>query len=167
MTITYKTQRQILSDNNLVESDLEAIEKIVTDVGVFNEEEIKIARVLAEERFTGRDLDYIFLFLRDENANVMAYTCYGVIPFTDKRFDLYWIAVAKEAQGLGLGKRIMHETQQNILSLGGKRIYAETSGTEKYIPARNLYIQSGFEEATVLKDFYKDGDDKIIYSKNL
>ena len=167
MTITHKMQKQILSDNNLIESDLDAIEKIVTDVGVFNEEEIKIARVLAEERFTGRDLDYIFLFLRDEHEKVLAYTCYGIIPFTDKRFDLYWIAVAKEAQGLGLGRRIMEETQQNIISLGGKYIYAETSGTDKYIPARKLYIQNGFKAAAVLKDFYKDGDDKIIYQKVL
>lgn len=160
-------QKQVVSDNNLRQNDLDAIEELVKDVGVFNAEEIKIARELAENSLSGHDPDYIFLFLRDEDGAPLAYTCYGIIPFTDKRFDLYWIAVSKQAQGQGLGKRVMIETEEHILSLGGRCIYAETSGTEKYIPARKLYLQQGFVEAAVLKDFYKDGDDKFIYSKNL
>ena len=160
-------QKQVSLDNNLTQSDLQAIEQMVRDVGVFNEEEIRIARELAEDSLSGKDPDYKFLFLRNKYGVPLAYTCYGVIPLTDNRFDLYWIAVSPKAQGCGFGKMIMEETEKCIRQLDGKYIYAETSGASPYRAARALYHKCGFVEASILKDFYRDDDDKVIYQKKL
>jgi ribosomal protein S18 acetylase RimI-like enzyme len=157
----------VLLDDNLLNSDVAAIRELATQVGVFNEEEVQIACELAIDTLSGRDPDYKFLFLRADSGGPLAYTCYGVIPFTDNRFDLYWIVVSPSAQGQGLGKKIMQATEERIIALGGNNIYAETSGTDHYTAARGLYLKSGFFEASVLKDFYKDGDDKIIYQKRV
>jgi hypothetical protein len=49
----------------------------------------------------------------------------------------------------------------------GRRIYIETSSQAKYAPTREFYRRCGYEPEAVLKDFYADGDDKLIYVKAL
>jgi ribosomal protein S18 acetylase RimI-like enzyme len=160
-------KKQLSFDSNLTEPDLQAIEQLATDAGVFNAEEIRIARELAEDSLSGQDPNYKFLFLRDNSEVIIAYTCYGVIPLTDNRFDLYWIIVCPKAQGCGIGKKIMAETEKRIRQLNGQYIYAETSSTLPYAAARELYLKCGFIEGSVLKNFYRNDDDKVIYQKKL
>lgn len=167
MTISQKIHKPLSHDDNLLQSDLDYISKLVREAGVFNEEEIRVARELAEDSLNGHDLTYKFLFFRDESGEPMAYTCYGEIPLTEKRFDLYWIVVSPKVQGQGVGKKIMEATEERIAALDGKHIYAETSSTDHYIPARKLYLKHGFIEACVVKDFYRNGDDKVLYQKHV
>jgi hypothetical protein len=54
-----------------------------------------------------------------------------------------------------------------ISSLSGKRIYAETSSRDLYLPTHVFYENCGYLREAFLKDFYADGDGKIIYSKTL
>jgi hypothetical protein len=48
-----------------------------------------------------------------------------------------------------------------------RRIYIDTSSTAPYTPARTFYENHGFRLVTVLLDFYRLGDDKIILMKEL
>ena len=51
--------------------------------------------------------------------------------------------------------------------MGGKGIYLETSSTEKYIPTREFYLRCNYKIEAQIKDFYDDGDDKVIFVKRL
>lgn len=146
-------------------SDADEIGNLVRKTGVFSEEEISVARelVLDELKLSG---SYCFILQRI-NENLVAYSCYGRIPFTDNRFDLYWIAVDPDNQKMGLASAIYKKTEYEIIKLGGQIIYAETSSLPKYQPARQFYLKSGFVQVANFKDFYKDGDDKIVFAKNL
>lgn len=148
-------------------SDIGAIADIVKSSGFFSAEEIDIALELAEEKLTQpHDSSYQFLFAEKENR-VAGYTCYGLIPATHASYDIYWIAVFKDMRGHGLGKLLMTETEQLIQISGGKRIYAETSSRDQYKPTHKFYENCGFIQEAYLKNFYSEGDSKIIYSKNL
>ena len=46
-----------------------------------------------------------------------------------------------------------------------RMIIAETSSQPKYDKARLFYERLGFMEAARIRDFYRVGDDKIIYIK--
>ena len=98
---------------------------------------------------------------------VIGYTCYGLVPATVSSYDIYWIVVANDLQGQGLGKRLMAETEKIILQSGGKQVYAETSSREQYKPTHKFYESCGFQKEAFLKNFYADNDGKIIYSKVL
>ena len=148
-------------------SDIEAIADIVKSSGFFSAEEIDIALELAEEKLTQpHDSSYRFLFAEDKK-HVVGYTCFGLIPATSGSYDLYWIAVDEQLRGAGLGKDLMKKTEKIIYDLGGKQIYAETSSRHQYQPTHNFYESCGYQKEAFLKDFYIEGDSKIIYVKTL
>jgi GNAT superfamily N-acetyltransferase len=152
---------------HIINSDLPAIERIVCSSGFFNAAEIDLALELAAEKLAqGNNSSYEFLF-GESLHNVVVYTCYGLIPATAGSYDLYWIAVDEQFRGKGLGREIIIKTEDVISSLGGKRIYAETSSRDLYLPTHAFYENCGYLREAFLKDFYAYGDGKIIYSKTL
>jgi ribosomal protein S18 acetylase RimI-like enzyme len=159
--------------NNLIyrqhiqRSDIEAIADIVKSSGFFSAAEIDIALELAEAKLTQPlDSSYQFLFAEDKK-HVVGYTCFGLIPATSGSYDLYWIAIDEQLRGAGLGKDLMKRTETIIYDLGGKRIYAETSSRHQYQPTQGFYESCGYQKEAILKDFYMEGDSKIIYVKTL
>ena len=153
--------------NELHESDIDAIAAMVKKVGVFSEEECAIAVELAQDQMVyGENSDYLFI-VASSGDHITGYTCYGRIPFTDERYDLYWIVVDPAHQKTGFATELFTRTESALRALGAKGLYAETSSRAIYISAQRFYLKSGFAEEARLKDFYKDGDDKLIYSKML
>ena len=150
---------------DLQPSDAEHIRAITESTGVFSPVEIEIAVELADERLAkGPASGYHFVFAEGD-GQVCGYTCYGPIALTIGSYDLYWIAVAKSAQGLGLGRVLLEKTEERIGAAGGRRIYIETSTRPPYAPTRAFYERCGYHQEVVLKDFYASGDGKAIYVK--
>jgi len=152
---------------HILPSDVQAIEEIVRSSGFFSDEEIGIACELAQDRLDhGQQSSYQFLFLEDQ-GKVAAYTCYGLIPATTGSYDLYWIAVHENARRKGLGKILLQKTEEQIITHGGRAVYAETSSRSQYVPTQLFYERCSYFPEAVLNDFYAIGDSKIIYSKML
>ena len=153
--------------DRLTEKDIPILRQLVTATGFFTAQEVDVAVELAEDRLEkGNASDYQFLIA--EEANVVAgYTCYGHITITESAYDLYWIVVAAEMQGKGIGKRLMQETEKRIKKAGATRLFAETSSQPKYLSTRQFYERSWFKEEAVIQDFYTKGDHRITYSKKL
>ena len=154
-------------DRNIYQQDVEEVIRLVAQVGVFSQEEILIAGELVSDKLSGDDESYNFIFLRDSQKKIVAYSCFGEICLAKDRYDLYWIAVSKKYQNQKLATLILNKTEVEIKKLGGKKIYAETSSVTQYKPARNFYLKSGFTKVAEILDFYKDGDNKVIFCKNL
>jgi len=148
---------------SVCEEDKDSIREILQSGGFFYDFEIDVAVELAEEYLQdGESCGYYFLFA-DINGKTVGYTCFGPIACTKYSYDLYWIAVHDNTRGTGLGKIMMRETEHMIKNLGGKNIYIETSGREKYIPTQKFYDSCGCELIATITDFYDEGDDKLVY----
>lgn len=148
------------------ESDIESIRKIVKSTNFFYDYEIDVAVELIEERIKkGAESGYDFIFI-DYNNQTMGYACYGSTPCTKYSYDLYWIAILNDFRNHGLGKIIVNEVEKEIKKIGGKNLYIETSSQEKYLPTQKFYENCGYKLEAILKDFYNDNDNKLIYSKN-
>ena len=149
-------------------SDREAVREIVESTGFFTDEEVEVAFELVEAGLSEESIsDYLFLFCEDEHGKVVGYTCYGRIPCTLGSFDLYWIAVHKDRQGLGIGIELLVRTEELIREKDGRRVYIETSSRDLYKPTQGFYLKAGYVAEAMLKDFYTEGDSKIIYVKHL
>jgi ribosomal protein S18 acetylase RimI-like enzyme len=109
---------------------------------------------------------YSFVFAEDDKG-LLGYSCYGRVWLTEFSYDLYWIAVRPDSRGTGLSGKILSCTEEKIRARGGTQLFAETSGTDKYAPARGFYLRNGFVLATTFADFYRPGDDKLVFRKNL
>ncbi|MBW3600776.1 MAG: GNAT family N-acetyltransferase [Planctomycetes bacterium] len=149
------------------DGDLDAVRSIVASTGFFRPDEIAVAVELVGERLAKGDASgYHFVFAESAGA-VLGYACYGPIACTVGSYDLYWIAVDAAAQGRGLGRRLLAESERLIRGRGGRRIYIETSGRPQYAPTRAFYDCCGYKTAAILEDFYDADDDKVILAKSL
>ncbi len=146
-------------------SDPKHIRALTESTGVFSPGEIEIAVELADERLAkGPSSGYHFVFAEGD-GQVRGYTCYGPIALTIGSYDLYWIAVSKSSQGLGLGRVLLEKSEALIRQSGGRRVYIETSTRPPYAPTRAFYERCNYHLEVVLKDFYASGDGKAIYMK--
>lgn len=148
-------------------SDRESVRRIVAETGFFRPDEIEVAVELVDARLsTGAASGYEFV-LANCGPRVAGYSCYGHIACTLGSYDLYWIAVAPEFQGRGLGQFLMLESERLIREQGGRHVYIETSSLPGYLPTRAFYKRCGYEAVAVFADFYDHNDDKVVWRKVL
>lgn len=153
--------------NSLVPGDDEAIREIVRSTGFFYDDEVDIAVELAVERMEKGPASGYHFVVAEIGGQVVGYTCYGPVAGTGASFDFYWMAVRKEIQGKGLGKRLMAETEKGAAAMGGRRLYIETSSRPQYEHTRSLYVRCNYRQEAVLEDFYYPGDSKVFFVKVL
>jgi GNAT superfamily N-acetyltransferase len=147
--------------------DIGFLRRLVTDAGVFNADEIAMACEVAEEALGSSDgAGYCFL-LADGSAGLERYTCYGLIPGTDRRYELYWIVTAASAQRHGLARALLEATETKIRKRRGTYLFVETSTREDYGPAHPLYASLGYQRHCIVPDYHGDGDGLAIFGKRL
>lgn len=148
-------------------ADVAAVRALVHATGFFSAAEVDIAaELVAESLAHGKASGYEYLLL-EQDGSLLGYTCYGEIPGTTGSYDLYWIVVGPGWQGRGLGQRLLAATEADVVTRGGRMLYAETSARAQYAPTRRFYERTGFYAAARLPDFYAPGDGKVIYAKTL
>jgi ribosomal protein S18 acetylase RimI-like enzyme len=149
------------------QEDREAVGRLVHTTGFFSKEEYDIALELIDDRLArGKACGYFFLFA-EEGGRLLGYTCFGPIPGSSHSFDLYWIAVDPHAQGRGLGRKLLTESERLMAEHGARRVYADTSSRPQYKPTQAFYLACGYVQEAVLADFYAPNDGKIIFVKVL
>ncbi len=145
--------------------DGEQILGIVARAGVFKPADLACVQELWESYLrSGETSGYVFVVHR-EGQQVLGFLCFGPTPLTEGTFDLYWIAVAPEARGRGIGIALMNYLENEVARRGGRLILVETSGTALYTQARRFYEACGYHYEAVVHDFYSPGDDLIIFGK--
>ncbi len=148
-------------------SDVRRIREIVRSSGNFTEEEVETAMELVEEAVSrGESSGYIAVGLEAE-GKLMGYVCYGPTPLTDGAYDLYWIAVDSASEGKGYGRTLLHFVEEDVRNRGGRMLLIETSSQEKYAHTIRFYEAAQYTLAARIENFYRIGDDKLIYLKEL
>lgn len=148
------------------DADVQAVMMLVKEAGVFSDVEIAVAGDLVADAIAGED-EYFFVFYRTPDARLAGYSCYGPVCLTKSAYDLYWIAVDPAYRGSGLAEKILKLTHERIAKAGGDQVYAETSSLPHYEAARKFYLKQGYAELVRMKNFYKPGDDKVVYRKDM
>jgi acetoin utilization deacetylase AcuC-like enzyme/GNAT superfamily N-acetyltransferase len=147
--------------------DVGRVRSLAASTGMFSTAEVDIASELVTERLTrGTRSGYHFV-LAERGTRLVAYACYGLIEGTQGSFDLYWIVVAPEEQGRGLGTHAYARAEAAMRKAGAKQIYVDTSTSDRYAGTRGFYQRMGFIEEARLPEFYGPGDGKVIYVKSL
>ncbi|MBF0498816.1 MAG: GNAT family N-acetyltransferase [Candidatus Riflebacteria bacterium] len=156
----------------LYASDREPIREIVKATGFFSPEEVDVAIELVDEALEKPDQqDYFFGVAvcpdGGSKSSVSGYVCFGERPLTEGTYDLYWIVVNPDAQRGGVGRALMRWAERRIHERGGRIVLAETSGKPEYDSTREFYKRIGYREEARLVDFYRPGDDLVMFTKHL
>jgi GNAT superfamily N-acetyltransferase len=151
--------------STVTEKDLQWVREITDSTGFFYPEEVDTAVELVEDRLAkGPRCGYHFLFA-EQDGETVGYTSFGPIACTRESYDLYWIVVSGTYRGKGLGTQLLEQSEEAIASLGGTRVYIETSARPLYEPTRAFYLARGYTQIAELEDFYAPGDAKAMYLK--
>ena len=155
-------------------ADRAPIAALLRATGAFTEEEVGVALELVDvalSKRVERPDDYRFLVADapegTHGERVAGYVCWGLAPMSDGVFDVYWIAVDPAAQRHGIGARLLHAVEEDVARRGGRTILIETGGKESYAPTRRFYERAGYAEAARIPDFFRVGDDKVIYARRV
>jgi ribosomal protein S18 acetylase RimI-like enzyme len=143
--------------------DREAIASLIT-AGPFRPEEIACALELLDAAL-GRADTYEALIAVDPDP--IGYVCFGATPMTEATFDVYWIVVAEQARGRGVGRGLLAETERQLTTRGAQTIRIETSSLEGQGGAVRFYESTGYRRVGLIEDFYRPGDDLITLAKRL
>jgi ribosomal protein S18 acetylase RimI-like enzyme len=150
--------------HSLAPEHVEPICRILIATAAFADEEVRVAVELVQHSLRDPEGDYQVQVL-SVGGDVIGYTCFGKAPFTEAAFDLYWIAVDPAWHGTGAARLLMSETEQNIRKRGGLLVLVETASKESYARTRRFYQSLGYRETARIRDYYRTGDDKIVYEK--
>jgi ribosomal protein S18 acetylase RimI-like enzyme len=147
--------------------DVAALRRLVAATKVFYPEERSIAAELLEERLRlGARSGYTFFFA-DHDGEMIGYCVWGQVPLTRCSYDLYWIAVAPQWQGAGVGQQLMLLAERAVARRGGGGLYIETSSRDVYDRTRRFYRHAGYKQVAKLADFYAPGDHKVVFCKTI
>jgi ribosomal protein S18 acetylase RimI-like enzyme len=161
------THPTIILRESISTDDIPILESLVRSTQNFTELEVSVAIEVAEEYCSkGEKSGYDFLWYTVKGRHV-GFCCFGPIPCTIDRYEIYWIVIDKMMQRTGIGTVLLREAERRIVQKGGKAIYLDTSSKETYLNARIFYEKNGYTQVTILDDFYTDGDHKIIYRKKI
>ncbi len=154
------------SIRKLLVQDKPAIVEIVKQTGVFSDEEVQVAIELMDEFLHKPDQrDYDIYVAEGDGGELLGYYCVGPTPLTRGTFDLYWIAVNPRLHNRGIGGLLNRHCEDLVRSQGGRLIVAETSSMPHYDGTRRFYLRQGYQEVARIHNYYKVGDDLVVYGK--
>ena len=146
--------------------DRAGLEAALRSDGTFRADEIAVALELIDSALE-REGDYRLRIAEVERSAIAGYICFGPTPMTASTYDLYWVVTHAEWRGRGIARALIAAMEAELRDGGGTAIRVETSQTEGYGAARNLYIACGYPQAARFAEFYGPGDDLIVYYKRL
>lgn len=94
--------------------------------------------------------------------------CYAVPEeMAEGTWNMLALAVRPDLQGNGHGARLVEAAEQHLRTRGQRLVIVDTSGTADFAQTRKFYAQNGYEEEARIRDFWAEGDDKVIFRKAL
>ena len=146
--------------------DREAIGEIARRAEVFNPEEEETVFELFDAYLQSRDSGYEFFSAKVEQR-LAGFACWGATPLTEGTYDLYWICADRERRERGIGRALFEAVEAAVRARYGRMIVIETSAAEIYLPAAHFYERMGCRQAARIPDYYRPGEDLLVYVKYL
>ena len=147
-------------------ADGEHLLGLARGISLFETSDIEtIQELWTEFASKGDESSWYHFIVSRLDGEILGFACYGQRPLTEGTFDLYWIGVGQNQQSRGIGKALIGEVEKRIISKGGRLLIAETAGKEAFEPTRRFYLSVGYQLEARIRDFYRSGDDQVIFTK--
>ncbi len=156
-----------ISIRAMTQADKPAIMQILRHTPEFKPAEVLVAEEVIDGYLGTPDHCGYFALVAELGSDIVGYICYGATPLTESTWDVYWMAVAPDRQGQGIGGILMETCVKNIREAGGKLAIIETSSIPEYERTRRFHYHHGFELIATIPDFYAPGDDMVLLQKRL
>jgi ribosomal protein S18 acetylase RimI-like enzyme len=136
-------------------------------ISEFKPAEVTCALELAQLSLDDPDGSGYLSRVAEHEARLAGWINYGPTPLCQGTWDLYWIASAAWARGRGAGSALIRAMEADLTSRGARLVRVETSSVTEYAATRTFYDRMRYLPASLIKDFYRPGDDLVVLTKRL
>lgn len=148
--------------------DTPVLVQLTDDTAMFRDYEVQALREVLDDYFAAnKEHGHRCDVWQAAGEPILGYAYWAPAAMTEGTWYLYWIAVRAEKQGSGLGSRLLAHAESEIRATGGRVLFIETSSLPMYEPTRRFYLKHGYEINGQLRDFYREGDDMVVFRKRV
>ena len=145
--------------------DKPALLDLAEATGLFRDDELGGFDQMLSEYFANHPEGHHWIADDDDGIKGAAY--YAPEVFADQVWNLYFIGVHPNQQGQGRGATLLHYVEQQLTIQGGRLLLVETSGLDNFELTRRFYRKNGYDEEARIREYYQEGNDKVIFRKKL
>jgi ribosomal protein S18 acetylase RimI-like enzyme len=147
-------------------ADTPAILALAVSSGLFPPDATdEVAAVLAGCLAGENGPDHVWL--TDDDGGPVGVAYYAPERLTEGTWNLYVLAVTPARQRQGRGAALVRHVERELAARGARLLLIETSGLGSFERTRGFYRALGYGEEARIRDFYKAGDDKVVFRKAL
>lgn len=143
--------------------DIQSLKEVLDSIELFPSQ---ILEDLTSDFFTNPATTDIWFAATEQEVPISIGYC-APEKLTEGTFNLYAIGVKQDIQGKGIGTAMMQYLEEHLTQKGHRILIVETSGTDDFELTRTFYENLGYHKEAVIRDFWSEGDDKVIYWKKL
>jgi len=144
-------------------NNIDGLKKVVDSSGLFPSEYLD--EMISDYLNNPGTQDIWFTYIDENTPKAIGYC----VPekLTNGTYNLLAIGVSQDSQRNGVATEMMSYIEQLLKQKDGRILIVETSSDYAQIVARKFYKKIGYTQMAVIKDFWNDGEDKIIFWKKL
>lgn len=142
--------------------DLPRVGSIVGATGLFPPD---MLADMAAPYLTGQTPHHWLVALVEDRVAGFAYA--EPERMTEGTFNLLAIGVEPELQRAGIGGAIVRSLEERLRRERGRVLLVETSSLDGFAATRGFYAGQGYVEEARVRDFYADGEHKVVFWKRL
>lgn len=149
----------------LVADDIPDIKSVIDENELFPSEMIDD---MVSSFLIGKTEEHKWIVAIDNKTSKLIGLAYFVPEkMTSGTWNLLLIAVRPAVHGKGVGKQLVASVENVLRSISTRILLVETSSLAEYEKTRQFYVKIGFEQEARIREFYQEGEDKIVFRKKL
>ena len=149
-----------------IPEDTPTLVALAQGTGVFKQHEMQALKEVLDDYHASNRAEGHVCVTYEQKGEILGFSYHAPAAMTDRTWYLYWIAVSKQTQARGLGGKLLRYVEDDIRGKEGRVLFIETSSLPHYELTRKFYLKHGYEQAAVLRDYYSDGDDMVVFRKH-
>ncbi len=146
------------------ESDQNAILAIVRESGQFDADALEHVEATLHSYLEEGTSD--LWFTADDGEPVGVALC-SPEPVSSGTWNLLMLWIRSDRHNAGHGSALVENVEEELRNRNARLLIVETSGLPDFAPARSFYRKCQFIEEARIRNFFADGDDKIVFTRNL
>ena len=148
------------------QEDTEAILALAVSSGLFSSDATEEVAGVLSSCLRG-ELGPDHFWITDDDSGPVGVAYFAPERMTEGTWNLYMIAVRPDRQREGRGEAMVRYVEETLAARGARLLLVETSGLATFERTRAFYRKCGYTEEARIREFYKAGDDKIVFCKAL
>lgn len=142
-------------------ADLDSVKVVIDSTGLFPS---ALLDEMAAAHLDGNAQEH-WLVLDADGPVAVAYC--APERMTEGTWNMLLLAVRADRQGRGLGRLLVRAAERVVARDDARIMLVETSGLPEFERTRAFYRGCGYDEEARIRDFYRAGEDKIVFRREL